>query len=77
MQNFKGFHGYTGDRAREAGRLGNEDRETERDKGGGELERRRKGRRVKREEAGKKITWGDRKLRKTFLTFKFAKKHMD
>lgn len=80
LQNFKGFHGYTGDpaRAREAGRLGNEDRETERDKGGGGLERRRKGRRAEREEAGKKIiTWGDRKLRKTFLTFKFAKKHMD
>lgn len=80
LQNFKGFHGYTGDRARarEAGRLGNEDGETERDKGGGELERRRKGRRVEREEAEKKkITWGDRKLRKTFLTFKFAKKHMD
>lgn len=25
----------------------------------------------------KMITWEDRKLRKTFLTFKFAKKHMD
>lgn len=29
LQNLKGFHGYTGDRAREAGRLGNEDRKTE------------------------------------------------
>lgn len=47
LQNLKGFLGYTGDRARtESGRFGNEDRERERDKGGGELKRRRKGRRV-------------------------------
>lgn len=61
----------------ESGRLGNEDRERERDKGEEELERRRKCSRLEREEAEQMRAWGDRKLRKTFLTFKFAKKHMD
>lgn len=68
LQNFKGFHGCTGDPAQEAGDLVMRTGKRKERRGEGELER-RKGRRVEREEAEKNDHLGRQKIKENFLNF--------